>query len=202
MYLSPTRIGVRNPWRIVVVCESFVGDKLLRRSVELLGRWRGKVSLLVCLAMYCFGCPAAFGETGVYSLDNAAIAVKTPMATPLVAIARVGQRLVAAGLHGVIVVSSDSGVTWRQASVPVDVTLTAIYFISPQEGWAVGHFGVILHTGDGGLTWTRVVDGLDVIKALNATAALAQSTAQWKSSSGSADLKWHRLRRREICGGG
>ncbi len=146
--------------------------KLFRRE-----KWQVKASLLIYLASYCFGSPVAFAKTGVYTLDDPAIAVKNLQGTALVAITRVGQRLFAVGLHGVIVFSRDNGATWRQASVPVDVTLTAIYFKSPQEGWAVGHFGVILHTGDGGLSWTRVVDGLDVIKALSSAAALAQSNA-------------------------
>ena len=150
---------------------------MLKTSFEALGRWQAKVFLLICLALYGFGRPVAFAQTGIHALDNAAILVKSPTAAPLVAVTRVGQRLVAAGLHGLIVFSTDNGATWHQASVPVDVTLTALYFKSEREGWAVGHFGVILYTDDGGVSWTRVVDGLDVIKALNATAALAQSTA-------------------------
>jgi photosystem II stability/assembly factor-like uncharacterized protein len=133
--------------------------------------------LLTCVALNCSGWSEALANTGIYALDNAAIAVKDPSATPLVAITRVGQRLFAAGLHGVIIYSLDNGVTWRQAAVPVDVTLTALYFNSAMQGWAVGHFGVVLQTSDGGLSWTRVVDGLDVIEALNETAALAQSSA-------------------------
>jgi len=133
--------------------------------------------LLICLTLLGYRWPVAFAGTGIYPLDNAAIAVKSPAASPLVAVTRIGQLLVAAGLHGVIVFSRDNGATWHQASVPVDVTLTSLYFSSEQEGWAVGHFGVILYTDDGGASWTRQVDGLDVITALNATAALAQSTA-------------------------
>jgi photosystem II stability/assembly factor-like uncharacterized protein len=139
--------------------------------------WRVKASLLFCLLACCFGPTTAFAKTGIYALDDPAIAVKNPKAIPLVTITRVGQRLFAVGLHGVILFSEDNGDTWRQAAVPVDVTLTAIYFKSEREGWAVGHFGVILHTVDGGLTWTSAVDGLDIIKALNSAAAQAQSAA-------------------------
>ena len=133
--------------------------------------------LVICVVAQCFGWRIAAAETGTYALDHAAIALKNPTATPLVAVTRVGQRLFAVGLHGVILLSTDSGATWRQVPDPVDVTLTAIYFKSTQEGWAVGHFGVILYTTNGGLTWSRVVDGLDVIKSLNASAKLALSTA-------------------------
>ncbi len=138
---------------------------------------RLKFVLILCVAAQCFGWRVATAETGSYALDRAAIALKDPTATPLVAVTRVGQRLFAVGLHGVILRSTDSGATWQQVPDPVDVTLTAIYFKSAQEGWAVGHFGVILYTANGGLTWSRVVDGLDVIKLLNASAKLAQSTA-------------------------
>lgn len=77
----------------------------------------------------------------------------------MLAIARAGERLVAAGERGLIVYSDDQGKTWQQGSVPVSVTLTALYFVSPKTGWAAGHDGVILATGDGGQTWSKQFDG-------------------------------------------
>ena len=74
-------------------------------------------------------------------------------------VTRAGARLVAVGEYGAIVYSDDSGKNWRQAAVPVQVTLTAVHFPSPQRGWAVGHDAVILHTEDGGATWVRQLDG-------------------------------------------
>ena len=69
-------------------------------------------------------------------------------------IAVVGQRLVAVGDHGVVLLSDDAGTAWRQAtSVPVDARLNATSFVDERHGWAVGHRGVILHTQDGGDTW-------------------------------------------------
>jgi photosystem II stability/assembly factor-like uncharacterized protein len=112
-------------------------------------------------------------EPEYYALTHDAITIKSPTTTPLVAITRVDQRLFAVGLHGVIIASDDSGVSWKQMPVPVDLTLTAIYFKSKSEGWVVGHYGVVLHTTDGGLTWTKSLDGLNVVEALNATAAQA-----------------------------
>lgn len=71
----------------------------------------------------------------------------------LLASARAGQRLVAVGERGVVMLSDD-GRTFRQArSVPVDVTLTGVSFVDAQRGWAVGHAGVVLVTRDGGDTW-------------------------------------------------
>ncbi|WP_205754798.1 YCF48-related protein [Azoarcus sp. DD4] len=68
---------------------------------------------------------------------------------------RAGDRLVAVGDRGVILLSDDHGRAWRQAArVPLDATLTAVSFVDDRYGWAVGHWGAILHTEDGGDTWT------------------------------------------------
>jgi photosystem II stability/assembly factor-like uncharacterized protein len=77
----------------------------------------------------------------------------------LLSVAHAGKRLVAVGEHGDIVFSDDQGVSWRQASVPVSVTLTAVRFATAKTGWAVGHSGLVLHTTDGGQSWTRQLDG-------------------------------------------
>lgn len=62
-------------------------------------------------------------------------------------------RLVAVGEYGHVLLSTD-GETWQQANVPVASTLTSVYFINSQKGWAVGHDASILHTTDGGVTWS------------------------------------------------
>jgi len=77
----------------------------------------------------------------------------------LLAISRAGERLVAVGERGIVVLSDDSGRTWRQVQVPVSVTLTAVQFVDAHQGWAVGHSGVILHSLDGGESWTLQLDG-------------------------------------------
>jgi photosystem II stability/assembly factor-like uncharacterized protein len=73
----------------------------------------------------------------------------------LLAVARAGQRLVAVGDHGVVLLSDDEGKTYRQAqAVPTRATLTAVSFVDAKNGWAVGHWGAIMHSADGGETWT------------------------------------------------
>jgi len=62
------------------------------------------------------------------------------------------KQLVAVGERGHILLSNDA-ITWRQAKVPVRATLTAVYFIDEQQGWAVGHDATILVTQDSGETW-------------------------------------------------
>tara|TARA_R110000744_G_scaffold221603_1_gene340578 strand:+ start:6476 stop:7477 length:1002 start_codon:yes stop_codon:yes gene_type:complete len=60
--------------------------------------------------------------------------------------------LVVVGERGHILVSTD-GVQWQQAKVPIQVTLTAVYFIDELNGWAVGHDATILSSKDGGRSW-------------------------------------------------
>ncbi|HEY6132845.1 MAG TPA: YCF48-related protein [Rubrivivax sp.] len=74
-------------------------------------------------------------------------------------LARAGERMVAAGQRGHVLLSDDEGKTWRQAEVPVSSDLVALAFPSATQGWAVGHDGVVLRSTDAGATWTRVLDG-------------------------------------------
>ena len=76
---------------------------------------------------------------------------------------RAGDRLVVVGERGHILFSDDNGNSWSQAAVPVITTLTAVYFASPEKGWAVGHDAVILHTEDAGSTWQKQFDGFAAI---------------------------------------
>ena len=82
----------------------------------------------------------------------------------LLDVVKTGNRLVAVGERGVVVLSDDGGRTWRQASVSTSVTLTSVQFASLKAGWAVGHSGVVVHTEDGGETWTRQLDGRTAAK--------------------------------------
>lgn len=60
--------------------------------------------------------------------------------------------LVAVGEHGHILLSTD-GQEWQQVNVPVQTTLTSVFFLNSQLGWAVGHDATILQTIDSGQTW-------------------------------------------------
>lgn len=88
----------------------------------------------------------------------------------LLDIAGAGDRVVAVGGAGLIVVSDDGGASWQQAEVPVSATLTAVSFPTAELGWAVGHAGVILHSDDGGLSWQLQFDGRRGIQAFQAYA--------------------------------
>lgn len=71
----------------------------------------------------------------------------------LLDVALAGDRLVAVGERGHILLSDDYGKTWNQVDVPTRATLTAVYFASSRRGWAVGHDNVILTTVDAGDSW-------------------------------------------------
>ena len=88
----------------------------------------------------------------------------------LTRVVRAGDRLVAIGERGLVVMSDDGGRQWRQARVPVSVTLTSAWFADARQGWMTGHSGVVLHTTDGGESWAIQTDGAALAKA-----ALAQA---------------------------
>ena len=85
----------------------------------------------------------------------------------LLGVVRAGDRLVAVGEYGNVILSDDEGKTWRQAkSVPTTVTLTAVHFADEKTGWAVGHDTLILKTADAGKTWVKQFGGGESDNAL------------------------------------
>jgi photosystem II stability/assembly factor-like uncharacterized protein len=74
----------------------------------------------------------------------------------LLDVARTGERLLAVGERGHILVSGDGGGSWTQAKVPTRALLTGVYLLDSRLGWAVGHDAVVLRTRDGGSSWERV----------------------------------------------
>src|SRR5689334_25385014 len=95
-------------------------------------------SLAACLAL-ALAASAAAAAGFKDPLDVPA--QQSPLASKslLQAIARAGDRLVAVGQRGHILVSSDGGKSWKQATVPASSDLTAVFFASANKGWAVGH---------------------------------------------------------------
>ena len=71
----------------------------------------------------------------------------------LLDVAAAGDRLVAVGERGHVIWSEDRGATWTQGEVPTTATLTGVFMLDRNVGWAVGHDAVVLRTGDGGRTW-------------------------------------------------
>ncbi|WP_193075990.1 YCF48-related protein [Pseudomonas sp. FME51] len=94
-------------------------------------------------------------------LDRPVVKVDQPAKAFLQKVTRAGERLVAVGEGGIIILSDDDGGVWRQAEAPASVLLTDVAFADAQHGWAIGHLGVILRTEDGGESWVHQLDGIE-----------------------------------------
>ena len=90
----------------------------------------------------------------------------------LLAVTRAGNRLVAAGDRGNILLSDDQGMSWSLARSGTDALLTSLTFTSPQEGWAVGQDSTILHSKDAGAHWTTQMNDAGHDQALFSVASL------------------------------
>ena len=139
-----------------------------------LSRCRTALAAPACAASFAlaaavFGNPASATPLPVpYELE--ARAVRHPERVAILALVQAGGRSIALGERGIVALSDDSGKTWRQAKVPVSVTLTATSFVDERRGWAVGHAGVVLRTTDAGETWVKQVDGRQLAAAALAAA--------------------------------
>ena len=112
------------------------------------------------LKRLCYVCLAGLFSSSAQAVENLNYlkpvpAIKTQKAAQylLTDVDVIDKSVVVVGDRGHILVSQDNGASWTQADVPVQQLLTAVYFPSPQKGWAVGHEGVVLHSADGGNTW-------------------------------------------------
>ncbi|WP_256661009.1 YCF48-related protein [Pseudomonas sp. DY-1] len=144
--------------------------------------WLGRLSVAVALV-------TALGMDGAVASDvprqgnlfeQPALQSNLAVRSLMLSLAQAGERLVAVGERGFILISEDHGATWQQVDSPVSVTLTRVRFATASDGWAVGHAGVVLHSGDGGRTWSRQLDGVQA-------AQLALGAAQAESGEDAED---------------
>jgi len=124
-----------------------------------------KYSRLAGLCLFLGAALAAHGAAPAdgpnLDLQTRPAAIKAHAASSVfLSVATAGRRVVAVGEQGIVLLSDDLGVTWRQAQVPCSVALTKVQFLDARQGWAVGHAGTVLHSADGGATWVRQLDGL------------------------------------------
>lgn len=134
-----------------------------------------KTIISLCLAGLSAASSSALAESAPpppvpHALDNPALISAKAKNGALLAIARAGDRLVAAGERGIVLYSDDQGEHWTQAATPTNVTLTALRFVDQHTGWAVGHMGIVLHTEDGGLTWRKQFDGIQAARLASESA--------------------------------
>lgn len=108
------------------------------------------MSLIRSLVLVLFLMPALLAAQEVTPLP----AERVPLADQglILDIVRAGERYVAVGERGHVLVSRD-GIEWEQAEhVPVRATLTRVEFTGGRL-WAVGHDTTILYSSDLGRTW-------------------------------------------------
>ena len=79
------------------------------------------------------------------------------------------------GDKGLILFSTDGGLTWGRRDTGVEARLLSVSFIGVDEGVVVGENGTILMTTDGGMTWQRSVSPTSL--RLNAVAFAEDGTA-------------------------
>lgn len=128
--------------------------------------------LATLLFAACAGTPSpsvAAGEAAPNAVHHAsAVRSGSAMHSGILAVTRAGERIVAVGDRGVVLISDDDGASFRQAeSVPTRATLTSVTFRPDgRKGWAAGHWGVVLATEDGGDHWRMQRDDLSVDQPL------------------------------------
>ncbi len=57
------------------------------------------------------------------------------------------------GNTGLILHSTDGGISWEDMAAPANNTYYSIFFADEYNGWATGYGGKIINTNDGGQTW-------------------------------------------------
>lgn len=105
-----------------------------------------------------------------------------------------GSNFTALGGNGVIVRTSDGGLTWadqRRAATLKD--LRSVSFVTAQIGMAVGEDGAIVRTTDGGATWNAghsgtndALYGVDFVDPMNGVAVGEGGTVMWTNDGGSS----------------
>jgi len=137
---------------------------------------------LVCFCVAILS-PLSLGD----ALTDSSMPTEFPERSLLLDITQAGERLIAVGERGHIVFSDDQAKSWTQAQVPVRVTLTSVFFVNEDMGWAVGHDGAVLRTKDAGQTWHKLLDGYEANELILEHAQRLYVQAQEKVDSASQE---------------
>ncbi|KQQ62642.1 BNR domain-containing protein [Pseudomonas sp. Leaf127] len=143
----------------------------------------------------CCSLTPVFTVQATEALQQPAVQGPQALRAVLQDVTRAGNRLVAVGERGVVLLSDDNGLHWRQATaVPVSVGLNAVQFVDARTGWAVGHAGVVLRSEDGGEHWALQLDGQRVatveLRAAEASADSTRIDAARRLVADGADKPW------------
>lgn len=146
-----------------------------------------KTALMRGLACFCVAIfsPLSLGD----ALTDSSMPTEKPERSLLLDITQAGERLIAVGERGHIVLSDDQAKSWTQAQVPVRVTLTSVMFVNEDLGWAVGHDGAVLRTKDAGNTWHKLLDGYEANELILEHAQKLYRRAQEQVQSASQEAK-------------
>lgn len=151
----------------------------LRRLARALARGLALRQVAALLGVALLGAAHLAQATPVGdSLDRPALATRLGPTSVLLAATQAGPTTVVVGERGLVLLSADSARSWRQAPVPVSVTLTAVRFADERHGIAVGHAGVVLSSDDGGQTWQQRLNGRQIAQALLDEARATQQARQ------------------------
>jgi photosystem II stability/assembly factor-like uncharacterized protein len=113
-------------------------------------------AVVLCFSLVFLDLNKASAQGEQLSVRLSAPILAQPAKAPLLSAAKLGSRVVAVGIRGLIIASDDEGVTWEQKPSPTDVTLTDLVFVESGKGFAVGHEESLLRTDDGGASWRLV----------------------------------------------
>ena len=144
----------------------------LRFYAVAFARFRWQIALLSGVAALVVG-PWVIAAQSVVLVDliDAPSRIQNSQPHSMVSgVASLEGRTIAVGPRGLIMLSEDSGRSWRQVSTPVSTDLVTVKFSGPNVVWAVGHDAVALKSIDGGDTWKRLLDGRAVLRLLRETA--------------------------------
>ncbi|TRZ55822.1 MAG: glycosyl hydrolase [Rhodocyclaceae bacterium] len=129
-----------------------------------------KTRIVFALALFAFAqCPSAVAADGSTAASRAfrdAPRIQKPEKAPILAATRAGNRVVAVGDYGIVILADD-GTSFRQAkAVPTRSVLTSVFFLDDKQGWAAGHDGTVIASSDGGETWRVLREELGKERAL------------------------------------
>ena len=117
---------------------------------------------LIALFLFLSYTPLALAEIEFNYGTGYAAKSKLAQNSLITSMEKVGDRIYAVGVHGIIMYSDDDGENWIQAeSVPYQNTLTDISCVTIDLCWASGHDATILHSNDGGVSWNKQYEDID-----------------------------------------
>ena len=144
MSLLPNQPNQPNDGPGFAPARSFFGHRNLNGFLA----WpSGRVAVLLLCA--CLAEPAA------QPVDGDAVIARLAKRSLLLDVHGRGERALAVGERGHILLTTDSGHNWRQVPAPTRRMLTGVFLVDDQTAWAVGHQSVILKSDDGGETWAK-----------------------------------------------